>query len=71
MLAFPTDRTTAMNPLRHAAAALAGATALVVTGLAGPAHAGTPAPEQGGSCIQGSVGAGARGAAGFRSRDHR
>jgi hypothetical protein len=72
MLAFPTERTTAMNPLRHTAAALAGATALVVTGLAGAAHAGPTASEQGGSCIrQGSVSAGARGAAGFRSRDHR
>jgi hypothetical protein len=71
MLAFPTDRTT-MNPLRHTAAALAGATALVVTGLAGPAHAAPPASEQGGGCIhQGAVGAGARGAAGFRGRDHR
>ena len=59
-----------MDPLRHTRAALV-ATALVVAGLASPEHAVHPASEQGGSCIQGSVGAGARGAAGFRSRDHR
>ena len=59
-----------MDPLRHTRAALVAA-ALVVDGLAGPAHAVHPAPDKGGSCIHPqSVGAAARGA-GYRTRDHR